>query len=60
MRALNLRSFRLFGQKVVHLGNRAIESHNRVPMVVHVQDEVLPHHSQPDQGQIALKIHNRH
>ncbi|MPC54493.1 hypothetical protein E2C01_048411 [Portunus trituberculatus] len=50
--AHHLRSLRLLGQETVHLLCGAVEGTHHPPMIVHVQDEVLPHHCQADQGDV--------
>ena len=47
-------SFGLFGEEFVHFGDGAIKGDDDVAVVVHVEDEILAHHSQPDESDIAL------
>ena len=57
--SLHLGALGLFGQEVVHLGDGAIVGHHDVAVVVHVEDEVLPHHRQADQADVSLRIHRK-
>jgi len=59
MRPLHLGAFGFLGQKVVYLGDGAVVGHDDVPVVVHIEDEVLPHHRQTDQPDIPLRIHRK-
>ena len=43
-------------EKVVDLRRRAVEHRNLVPVVVHIQDEVLPHHRQADQANVTIRF----
>ncbi len=56
VRADDLRALGLVGQKVVDLGGGAVEDGNFVAVVVHVQDEVLPHHGQADQADVTTAV----
>ncbi len=44
-------------EKIVHLGNGAIERHDGEAVVVHVQNEVLAHDGQSDQCDVSLRFH---
>jgi len=45
-------------QELVYLGNRTVEGYHRVALVIHVQDEVLAHHGQTNQSDVALRLHD--
>ena len=44
-------------KKVVHLGHRAVEGRHGEPVVVHVQNQVLAHHGQPNNSDISFRFH---
>ena len=60
VRAHHLRPLGFVGQKVVHLGNGAVEHGNFEAVVVHVEDKVLSHHCKADQADIARCIRHFH
>ena len=45
-------------EKVIDLGNRAVEGHHGVAMVIHVEDQVLAHDCQTDQRDICRLLHD--
>ena len=45
------------GEKVVHLGDGPVEGHHGEAVVVHVQNQILAHHGQPDQCNVSLRFH---
>jgi hypothetical protein len=53
VRPHHLRTLRLMFDKVIHLRDRPVEHRNVVPMVVHVQDQILSHDRQSNQPNIA-------
>ena len=56
VRAFHQCALGLVGQKVIDLGGGAIEDCNFVAMVVHVQNEVLPHYCQPNQADVTTAV----
>ncbi len=46
-----------FGQKFVHLGGGAVVSHHDEAVVVHVQNQILAHDRQADQGDVRVRFH---
>ena len=53
VRAHHLRSLRFVGQKVVDLGNGAVEDGHFESVVVHVEDQILSHHGKADEADIT-------
>ena len=43
-----------FGQKIVHARNGAVENGHGEAVVVHVENQILAHHGQTNQGDISL------
>ena len=58
VRPLHLRALGLIGQELIHLVGRTVVSHHGKPMIVHVQNQVLTHDSQADQGNIRFLFHS--
>ena len=54
VRPYYLRALRLIREEIVHLGDGTVEDGDLVAMVVHVQHQVLAHHRQSDQSDIAI------
>jgi hypothetical protein len=59
MGADDLGALRLVGEEGVHLVNRAVEGHDGEAVVVHVQDQVLAHDGQADDGDVSARFHVR-
>jgi hypothetical protein len=57
MRADHLCPLRLIGEELVHLGHRSIKRHDRKAVIVHVQNQILAHHCQPDYRDITFSFH---
>ena len=57
MSADDARAFGLLVQEFIHLGNGAVEGGDGKTMVVHVEDQVLAHHGQPNDGDIGFGFH---
>ena len=57
MRADDLGALGLVVEKIVHLGNGAVEGHHGEAVVVHVQNQILAHHGQPNQCNVSLWFH---
>jgi len=56
--AHNQRAGRFMLNKIVDLGHSAVKHGNFVSVVVHVQDQVLPHHGKADESDVtALRLH---
>ena len=52
---------RTFGgvvQELIHLGSGAVVGDHRVPVVVHIHDQVLAHDCQTDQSDICRLFHD--
>ena len=56
MSNLYLCSFRLVVEESVNLVDSAVVGAHDEPVVVHVEDQVLAHHGQPDQGDIGHRL----
>ena len=52
----HLGALRLIGEKLIDLRRRAVEDCHRVAVVVHVQNQILPHHGEADQTDIASSL----
>jgi hypothetical protein len=50
----DFRSFRLISQKLINLIRGSVVCTDNVAMIIHVQNDVLAHHCQPDEGNICL------
>ena len=50
-------AFGFFVEEVVHLRDGAVEGDHGEPVVVHVQDEVLAHDGQADEGNVSIWFH---
>ena len=57
---LYLCSFRLVVEESVNLVDSAVVGAHDEPVVVHVEDEVLAHHGQPDQGDVGHRLNFLH
>ncbi|MCG3778535.1 MAG: hypothetical protein JW388_1256 [Nitrospira sp.] len=57
MRADDLRAFGFVGEEVVHLLYGAVVGHDGEAVVVHVEDEILAHHGQADECDVAFRFH---
>src|ERR1017187_9946914 len=57
MGADDFRALGLVGDEIVHLGDGAIEGRHGKTMVVHVQNQILAHHGQPDKSDVSLWFH---
>ena len=44
-------------EEIVHLGDGAVVGHDRVAVVVHVEDQVLAHDGQADECDVSLGFH---
>ena len=53
----DIRAFGFPGQELVHLGDRAVESHHGVAVIVHIQDEILAHDGQTDECDVRFRFH---
>jgi hypothetical protein len=53
MGANHLCAGRLMRNKLIYLGNGSIENRDFVAVIIHIQDQVLAHHGQPDQSDIT-------
>src|SRR6266436_4430073 len=51
--AYYLRAFGFVVEEVVNLGDGSIEYGNAVSMIVHVQDQILAHHGEADESDVA-------
>ena len=54
--AHDLRAGGFAGDELVNLGDGPVEHGYAIPVVVHIQDEVLAHHSKADQSDIAASF----
>ena len=50
-------AFGLVVEEIVHLGDGAVVGHDGEAVVVHVEDQVLPHDGQPDHRDVSLGFH---
>jgi hypothetical protein len=55
---LDLAPLGFLGEELVHLGDGTVVGDDGEPVVVHVEDEVLAHDGQPDEGDVALRFHD--
>jgi hypothetical protein len=54
----DLRPLRFVGEEFFHLRDGAVVSDDGETVVVHVEDQVLAHDGQPDEGDISLWFHS--
>jgi uncharacterized protein (DUF302 family) len=59
MRAHHLRAGGFVADELIDLGNRSIEYGHAIPVVVHVQDQVLAHDGQADQPDVTIFFFHR-
>ena len=60
MRADNLRALGLILDKVVYFGDGSIENGDLVAVVVHIQNQILTHHREANQSDVAICVwHSR-
>src|SRR5947207_341536 len=53
----DLCSFGFLIKKVVYFRDRPVESHHGEPVVIHVENEILAHHCQPDESDVSFCFH---
>jgi hypothetical protein len=56
VRADDLGTLRFIRNKVVDLRDRSVEDRDLVAVIVHIQNKVLAHHSQPDQSDVTCSL----
>ena len=57
MRAEHFRALGLVREKMIHLFRGAVVGDDGEAVVVHVENEILAHHGQPDQCDVSLWFH---
>src|SRR6516165_10656829 len=58
MRSQDLCSFGFFVQEFINLRYSAIKGDHGEAVVVHIQNQILPHHGQADDGNVSLRFHS--